>query len=615
MKIFKRFIAAGLIFTTLSGAAVELLPVDKSPVIVFINGKKYYVHTVKSGDTLYSIAKAYEVGEDAIRDSNPGVADGLRIDQTVKIPVTESAILKAKAEKKRKKDYITHKVKAGQTLYAIARDYNISVATLREDNPSVNPQALSVGETLWIRRAAIGSSTEQQAQAEIAEYTDNLNKATDDDGFDHHVVKPGETIYSLSRRYGITEAEFAQLNDVSQGLKAGAIIRIPRAKEVEQEVVAEADNTPAQTTPGTEITFQKLDAMQDLNIALMLPMNINSKPNASYVEFYQGFLLGLDEVKKTSNGNTKLTVYNTSHDQLKVQQIVGSTMFEGTNLIVGPVYEDELNPVLQYAHKNSVPVVSPLANISAVQSPALYQLSPAPEKKYEKIGNLLDGGRDIYLIYASSNDKEFEQEIIKELHGRPYAAYNYSFTNQKSTFKPRNAEARAIESIDDILKGEKPCLFIVLANAETDVDRILGTISSSKVALTDRSEPSAQYVVMGTSRWGRFNNIDHTSYFNNNVVMISTYHAKRDSKAVRDFDSRYIEAYGALPSLYAYRGYDTAMIFCAGMRGDIEYNMLDKRYTPLQTTYKFVRGNAGERYINQEWVRVNYNNDYTITIE
>ena len=123
MKIFKRFIAAGLIFTTLSGAAVELLPVDKSPVIVFINGKKYYVHTVKSGDTLYSIAKAYEVGEDAIRDSNPGVADGLRIDQTVKIPVPESAILKAKAEKKRKKDYITHKVKAGQTLYAIARDY------------------------------------------------------------------------------------------------------------------------------------------------------------------------------------------------------------------------------------------------------------------------------------------------------------------------------------------------------------------------------------------------------------------------------------------------------------------------------------------------------------
>ena len=614
MKIFKRFIAAGLIFSTLSGAAAELLPVEKSPVIVFINGKKYYVHTVKSGDTLYSIAKAYEVQENDIRECNPSVGDGLRIDQTVKIPVPASALIKANAEKKRKKDYIIHKVKAGQTLYAIARDYNISVAQLREDNPSVNPQALAVDEALWIRRTAIGSSTEQQAQAEIVEYTNNLNKATDDDGFDHHVVQPGETIYSLSRRYGITEAEFAKLNDVSQGLKAGAIIRLPKLKSVEQEEVAEATVSPTQTTL-SEITFQKLDDSQDLNIALMLPMNINSKPNASYVEFYQGFLLGLDEIKKSGKGNTKLTVYNTAHDQLKVQQIVNSTMFEGTNLIVGPVYEDELNPVLQYAHKNNVPVVSPLANISAVQSPALYQLSPAPEKKYEKIGDMLDGSRDIYLIYASSNDKEFEQEIIKELHGRPYSAYTYSFTDQKSTFKPRNAEARAIESMDDILKGEKPCVFIVLANAETDVDRILGTISSSKVALTDRSESSARYAVMGTSRWGRFNNIDHTSYFNNNVVMISTYHAKRDSKAVRDFDSRYIDAYGALPSLYAYRGYDTAMIFCTGMRADMEYNMLDKRYTPLQTTYKFVRGNAGERYVNQEWVRINYNSDYTITIE
>ena len=614
MKIFKRFIAAGLILTTLSGAAAEYMPVEKSPVIVFINGKKYYVHTVKSGDTLYSIAKTYKVEESAIRDNNPGVTDGLRIDQTVKIPVPESALVEnAQLNKKRKKEYITHKVKAGQTLYAIARDYNISVATLREDNPSVNPESLTIGESLWIRRSEIGSSTEKQAQAEMVEYADNLNKVTKDDGYDNHVVQPGETIYSLSRRFGISQEEFAQLNDVSQGLKAGAIIRIPKSKDAEQTTVA--DNAAVNTTANLDITFQKLDSSQPLNIALMLPMNINSKPNASYVEFYQGFLLGLESVKQTSSGDTKLTVYNTAHDQLKVQQIVNSTMFEGTNLIVGPVYEDELNPVLQYAHKHSVPVVSPLANITAVQSPVLYQLSPAPEKKYEKIANLLDGGRDIYLIYASSNDKEFEQEIIRELHGRPYSAYNYSFTDQKSTFTPRNAEARAIESMDDILKGEKPCLFIVLANAETDVDRILGTISSSKVALTDRSESSAQYVVMGTSRWGRFGNIDHTSYFNNNVVMISTYHAKRDSKAVRDFDSRYIESYGALPSLYAYRGYDTAMIFCAGMRGDIDYKMLDKRYTPLQTTYKFVEGNAGERYINQEWVRVNYNSNYTITIE
>lgn len=596
------------------GVVYALQPVEKSPVIVFINGKKFYVHTVKSGDTIYSIAKAYEVAEADITSNNPTAADGLKIDQTLKIPVPESA-QSARAEKRRKKDFLSHKVRAGQTLYAIARDYNISVATLREDNPSVNPQALSVGETLWIRRAQMGSSSEQEAHEEMTEYAQTLNKATTDDGYDYHVVNAGETIYSLSRRFGISEEEFARLNDVSQGLKAGAMIRIPRAEQPLQEEQTLADAVaPAELSQVEDVAFRVVPRTEQLDVALMLPMNVESRTNASYVEFYQGFLLGLEKLKEQGSGETKLTVYNTGHDHQKVEQIVSSTMFEGTDLIVGPVYEDELGPVVRYAEQNSVPVVSPLANLEAVQSPSLFQLSPAVERKYEKVENLIDGSRDIYMIYAAQYDKDFEQEALQMLHGRPYASYTYSFDDQKSVFTPRDAATPVIESIDTVMKSERPSLFVVLANGETDVDRILGTLSSANVALTERSQQSAPYVVLGTSRWGRFSNIDHTSYFNNNVVMISTYHAKRDVAPVREFDSRYIESYGTLPSLYAYRGYDTAMMFVGGMRSDMDYRMLDKRYTPLQTTYKFERDGNG-RYINQEWVRVNYNNNYTITIE
>ena len=79
--------------------AAEYTPaIEKTAVIVFINGKKYYVHTVKSGETLYSIAKAYKVDEKVIKEHNPNVADGLRIDQTVKIPVPEQVKADARAE-------------------------------------------------------------------------------------------------------------------------------------------------------------------------------------------------------------------------------------------------------------------------------------------------------------------------------------------------------------------------------------------------------------------------------------------------------------------------------------------------------------------------------------
>lgn len=608
MRLLKFLFCIALLFSS-ALYAVALQPVEKSSIIVFINGQKFYVHTVKTGDTLFSLAKAYEVSEDVIRQHNSSVSNGLKLDQTVKIPVSEAAQQNAKAEKRRKKDFITHKVQRGQTLYAIARDYNISVATLREDNPSINPQALSVGETLWIRRSAVGLSTEAEAQEQMVEYAQTLNSVTDDDGYDHHVVQAGETIYSLSRRFGITEQEFARLNDVSAGLKAGAMVRVPR---VEQSNLSEAIEQENQLS--TEVHFSAIPSTERLNVALMLPMNINNRANASYVEFYQGFLLGLEQLKVSGRGETKLTVYNTAHDPLNVEHIVGSTMFEGTNLIIGPVYEDELAPVVRYAEQNSVPIVSPLANIATVQSPTLYQLSPSAEHKYDKVADLVDGERDIYMIYADSYDEEFEAEAKTLLHGRPYFSYTYSFEEQKSLFKPRSPETPEVESMDTILMSERPRLFVVLANKEVDVDRILGTISSSKVAVSERSIPCAEYTVLGTSRWGRYANIDHTTYFNNNVVMISTYHAKRDNVAVREFDSRYIEAYGTLPSLYAYRGYDTAIIFGGGMRSDIEYNMLDKRYAPLQTVYKFVQDKENGKYVNQEWMRVNYNDNYTITI-
>lgn len=608
MRLVKLFFTLIIALSVTTGYASTMPAVEKSQVIVFINGKKFYVHTVKAGDTLFSIAGEYNTTVDIIKENNPNAADGIKIDQTIKIPVSE----KEKAAKRRKKDFITHKVKAGETLYAIARLYDISVETLREDNPNINPQELSIGQSLWIRRADIGQSSEQEAQQELQEYADNLNKVEDDDAYIYHVVQAGETIYSLSRRYGITEEEFATLNDISMGLKAGAMIRVPKPQEAEE--VAAAEQKEEGLKEGENVVFRSLTAEQPLKIALMLPLSVGNRPNANYVEFYQGFLLGLEELKSRGRGETSLTLYNTAHDSVRIDSIVSGQLFEGTNLIVGPVYEDELEPVVRYAERNSVPIVSPLASIDSVQSPVIYQLAPEPAKKYDKIESLIDGNKEICLIYAASNDTEFEQEVLARLEGKSYNAYTYTF-NKESIFTPRTASTRRLEETIDILNTDKDILFIVFANRETDVDRILGTFASVKVSNTERSIKVAEYAVLGSSRWSRFNNIDNTTFFNNNVMMVSTYHAKRDNAAVRAFDSRYIRSYKTLPSLYAYRGYDAAIIFGQGMRADIDYSMLDKRYTPLQTTYKFSQAATGQRYINQEWMLIKYNNNYTITLQ
>ena len=61
--------------------------VEPSNIVVTVNGKSYFKHKVASGDTLYAIAKAYNVTEKQITDSNIGLsAETLRADSYILVP-------------------------------------------------------------------------------------------------------------------------------------------------------------------------------------------------------------------------------------------------------------------------------------------------------------------------------------------------------------------------------------------------------------------------------------------------------------------------------------------------------------------------------------------------
>ena len=154
-----------------------------------------------------------------------------------------------------------------------------------------------------------------------------------------------------------------------------------------------------------------------------------------------------------------------------------------------------------------------------------------------------------------------------------------------------------------------------MSDNEVDVDRILAAIASADTNISSRGRTAPRFVVLGNTRWNRMNNIDRTMFFKDRVIFISTYHAKRDSQTILDFDSAYIRSFGSLPTLFSYRGYDAAVIFCPAMYNDIEYDMEGRSYAPLQTSYLFRQGEERHNHVNRSWMRVNYNSDFTITVE
>jgi hypothetical protein len=119
------------------------------------------------------------------------------------------------------------------------------------------------------------------------------------------------------------------------------------------------------------------------------------------------------------------------------------------------------------------------------------------------------------------------------------------------------------------------------------------------------------YVVLGDRRWKQMMSIDKQAFFNNNTIFAVPYHANRGNDAIAMFDARYIQAYNVLPTMYSYRGYDAAMIFCRKMYEGFED--INSVVTPLATPYTFTFENG--LFVNSHWVVEKYKSNYTIDVE
>lgn len=105
------------------------------------------IHKVKSGQTLYALARRYGTSVKQINEANPILQQGLKVGQTLKVPFGKPVVV-ANTSKAAK----THMVNAGETLYAISRKYGVSVDELKKLN-KLTSNSLALGQKLIIEEA------------------------------------------------------------------------------------------------------------------------------------------------------------------------------------------------------------------------------------------------------------------------------------------------------------------------------------------------------------------------------------------------------------------------------------------------------------------------------
>lgn len=115
------------------------------------------VHKVQSGETLYSIATKYQVSVDELKNANPGLSTSLKVGQEINIPTKGTTTTVAPTTTASTKT-IEHTVQSGQTLYSIARQYNVSVDDIKKANSGMSSE-LRVGQMIKIPVTAETTTT------------------------------------------------------------------------------------------------------------------------------------------------------------------------------------------------------------------------------------------------------------------------------------------------------------------------------------------------------------------------------------------------------------------------------------------------------------------------
>lgn len=185
----------------LSSNARAQVAVERSSQKTKIGGKEYYMHQVKAGQTLYSIAEAYNVSIAEIETLNPEVKEGLKAGHVIGIPVRPVKETPAPQPKP-----VVEEVKPVLQPEPVVEEVK---PVPQEPQPTVTERPEPVVPSQPV--------AEQPAQEKVRVSADG-----------RYTVRPNEDLYDIAKKFGIDVAEFRKINPgLTDEPTPGTSIKVP----------------------------------------------------------------------------------------------------------------------------------------------------------------------------------------------------------------------------------------------------------------------------------------------------------------------------------------------------------------------------------------------------
>ncbi len=488
-----------------------------------------------------------------------------------------------------------HEVKAGETLYGISRAYGVSMSDLKAANPSIGTtESIMAGQVLVIPGKKNSSTNKGQVDTPV----ENVAADTPVGYKLVYKVKKKETLYSISKQFGVTVDELLAVNPSikKDKLKKDTEIFIPYTQaelEAMKPQVVEEEIVIKEPVP--------------VSVALIMPFGLNSEKKSkeaiTMIDLYEGFMLALSELKKDGVSGS---VY--VYDEADIDSVLTLPKMRNLNLIVGAKEPQNIQKLINFTKNRGIDLVVPLSSQTSLVNnhPNVYQVNHKmdAETYIKAFGTFQSLHSSANLVFINIEDQTDQIEHVTRMktflngEGVNYHSVGYS----------------EMDSLVTLLSDKNENILITSSSTKTGFDRVVRKLEEMELADYDIN-------LFGYPDWQAFANKEITAFSKYNCMFFSSFYNNPNSTASNAFVHKFRSAFGrdqynTYPH-YGMLGYDIANFFVMNkyVEGeDFAANIENLSSSPLQNPMHFTKKNSWSGYVNNALMFVKYNSDGSISV-
>lgn len=648
---------------------------EKSKELHVLGDVVFYVHTVSEGQTLFFISQLYEISTTEMYAANLGISETLSIGQKLLIPCPSCPLPsqeKVSVRQERKRDN-THTVDSTETVYSISLQYSVPPEALYVYNPRLK-DSVYAGMVLeipqnkeFIRLQYI--YYELPRNAVLAQISQRF-RVTDDEiialnprvskelvpesiiriplnaanknlayealptyqGFLFHVVQAQETVFSITRKYGITERDLQRVNKNlnKEQLSIGTVLRIPVSETKEWYIFEESivRKLPEKKSSfvGLGSCFDSLrNTKQAFEIVVMLPFYLQTnmmederveiinkrkelfEPSIPFIEYYQGLLLGIDSLRKKGISIT-MHVFDITNDSLELAEVLKKISNVSIDIIIGPVFPETYAIAAEFAKKRQIPIVLPLISTDGIvdDNPYTLQVNSPERIRYRRLAEKITAipKANIIVVYNSVVHEQSQVDECKYVF-----TYNYadSITKNQITYTEILFPEHGMKGIEAALRSDVPNVVIVISRNQAFITNLV-----TQLFRHVRRNPIQMYAL---SSWERFENIELDFLFSLNLHYTSNGFVDYEHEEVTLFIKEYRELFKTEPSRFSFQGFDQILYFMESLEffGDSFFDCIPA-YSKigLFNSFSFIKEKPNSGLLNSAVEVIEYTKQNTL---